>query len=113
MEKPKTVKEAVRQLKDEMSAEDKEYFKKYSQKDLVPSFHDNFGRGIRNRFGLWGDDRTLLEDCYRVHKEEYPEDFKYTEDFYGMDPISEGLPYADEASSVIMKELWKDLNNGS
>ena len=54
LEKPihADLKGLLENVKDMFQEEDIEIFKKMPEKDLL-SFHHNFGRNLRNKFGLW------------------------------------------------------------
>lgn len=54
-----------------------------TQNEFVTKFHLSIGAQIRNDYELWGNNQALLDDC------------KVTS--------------PDEASSVILKALWKRL----
>lgn len=65
-----------------LSDDDKQLIKSTPEKDLV-NFHFGLGAGIRNDFGLWGQNKELLESCKTHH--------------------------ADDASSEIIHCLWIEL----
>ncbi|MBA3066421.1 hypothetical protein FP828_08020 [bacterium] len=79
---PETVDEAVSQILDGMSADDKKSLKNTQKKDLI-KFHFGWGMGIRNGFGLWNPDSPLLKSMGEVHP--------------------------DDASGVIIEAVWKKL----
>ena len=56
--------------------------------DLI-DLHFSLGAYVRNEFGLWFGNKQLLEDCRRVSMDHYL--------------------HPDQASSIIIKELWKRL----
>ena len=85
-EYPKSVGEAVKRLLLELSDRDKLALKNTSEEDLA-MFHLSLGNYIRNEFGLWGSNKELLRDCFPQNSE----------------------PHPDDASSVIIKSLWKVL----
>ena len=58
------------------------------EEDLV-DLHFSLGAYIRNEFGLWSGNGQLIEDCRRVSMDQYL--------------------HPDQASSVIIRELWKQL----
>jgi hypothetical protein len=110
--KPKTVKEAVSSIIKRMTNEEKEMLKSISQGDTI-QFHHTVGRFIRNDMGLWGKNISLLRDCNRVQEQEYPEDYKQCQDLYAT--YEEKLEYPihpDDASGVILDEVWRYLNGG-
>ena len=82
---PKCVEEAVERLMAELSEEDKKELKN-TKKDLI-LHHFGLGEHIRNEFGLWQGNKELIASCCG--------------EGYFQDP--------DEASSVIIRALWKRL----
>jgi hypothetical protein len=85
-EHPKSVPEAVKQLLLELLDTDKLAIKNTPEEEL-DKFHLTLGNYIRNEFGLWTNNEELLRDCF-------PENVKGN---------------VDDASSVIIKVLWKSL----
>jgi hypothetical protein len=85
---PKTVDGAVKILLAEMSLKDKAKIAKTEEKDLS-GLHMVLGGYIRRAFGLWSGNTSLLESCAKAA---------------GKDKI-----HPDEASSIIIKELWNRL----
>jgi hypothetical protein len=85
-EYPRTVQEAVKRLLLELPDWDKLGIKNTSEKDLA-TLHMTLGNYIRNEFGLWRNNKELLRDCLPESSEQK----------------------ADDASSVIIKALWKSL----
>ena len=85
---PKTVSQAVKRLKRELPLEDKGIIKDM-QGDGLSGLHISIGRYIRNEFGLWSGNNELMESCCSVS---------------GADELHE-----DDASAVIITELWKQL----
>ncbi len=59
---PKTVEEAANQPISSMSEEDKETLRNTPREDLT-LFHHGSGTDIRNKFGLWANNRELLKSC--------------------------------------------------
>jgi hypothetical protein len=55
----------------------------------LSTFHTTLEEYIRNEFGLWTDNKDLMASCCFIAKR---------------DKIHE-----DEASSIIIRELWKKL----
>lgn len=84
---PETIEEAVEQLLSLMSEEDKHCLKKTPKKDLI-MFHFSLGLYIRNNFGLWKGNRELLQ---YISKSDFP------------------FVHPDDASMIIIEELWKRL----
>ncbi len=85
-EYPKSVQEAVQRLLLELSDRDKLVIENTPEEDLT-ILHLTLGNYIRNEFGLWKDKEELLKDCL-------PEAIE---------------PNPDDASSVIIKALWRSL----
>jgi hypothetical protein len=85
---PKTVKEAVNRLISELSLKDNTTIANMAEAELS-SFHRTLGEYISNEFGLWTDNKDLMASCRFIAKR---------------DKIRE-----DEASSIIIRELWKKL----
>jgi len=83
---PKSVREAVKRLLLELSDRDKLVIQNTLEEDLS-LFHFTWANYVRNEFGLWKNNEELLKDCLPETNERSP----------------------DEASSVIMKALWKSL----
>ena len=90
MKQPKTVKEAVDVLLEELSKEDLEMIKN-KKKDDLGDFHFSLGMYIRNEFGLWGENEDLFYDCFGAKKGEC---------FLG---------HPDMASDKIVDALWERL----
>ena len=85
-EHPRSVQEAVKQLLSELSDTDKLAIKNTSE-DELDKFHLTLGSYIRNEFGMWINNEELLKDCFPEGSKQNP----------------------DDASSVIIKALWKSL----
>ncbi|UCC22415.1 MAG: hypothetical protein JSW23_11660 [Planctomycetota bacterium] len=85
---PRTYEEAVAHLVRTMSEEDKRSVRTTARDDLI-KFHFGWGTGIRNDFGLWGDNTKLLESCARKKK---------------LEQI-----HPDEASMLIIEGVWEAL----
>jgi hypothetical protein len=85
---PKTIEEAIDRLIKGLSLKDKATIANMEEIDLS-TLHFNLGEYIRNHFGLWsGNDDLMTSCCFIV----------------GKDNVDQ-----DEASSIIIKELWKRL----
>ena len=84
----KSVSEAVDVLISVMSLKDRTRIASMDEGDLI-DLHFSLGAYVRNEFGLWFGNKQLLEDCRRVSMDQYL--------------------HPDQASSVIIKELWKRL----
>ena len=85
---PKSVEEAVDLLIENLSIREKYKIAKMSQNDL-PGLHFSLGLGIRNEFGLWAGNKDLLESCASL--------------------VGQEIIHPDDASALIIKELWKKL----
>ena len=85
---PRTVEEAVDRLISELSLRDRTEIAKMLVEDLG-GLHVSLGMYIRNEFGLWTGNGELLESCRVVSRD--------------------AGPHQDDASSVIVNELWKTL----
>jgi hypothetical protein len=61
---PRTVDEAISVLKTSwLSARDLEWLLRNPQKQAVATLYRPFGMGVRNQFGLWGDNQQLRSSC--------------------------------------------------
>ena len=85
---PKTVDEAVKRLISEMALKDKTIIANMAETELS-LLHTNIGEYIRNEFGLWSGNKALMTSCCFFAKKEKVQE--------------------DEASSIIIRELWKRL----
>jgi hypothetical protein len=85
---PKTVEEAVERLISELSLRDKSYLAKMTEQDL-PNLQPSLGHYVRAAFGLWSGNSVLMESCRSVS---------------GVNELNE-----DDASAVIIREVWKQL----
>jgi hypothetical protein len=85
---PKTVYEAVEFLLTYLTLKDQTKIGNMSEDDLN-NLHFSLGTYIRNNFGLWGGDGRLMDDCRRL--------------------TGNLFLHEDDASSIIIKELWKRL----
>jgi len=72
----------------ELPLEDKGIIKDMQEDDLT-GLHISLGTHIRNEFGLWLRNNELMESCCSVS---------------GVDELHE-----DDASAVIISELWRQL----
>ena len=84
-DQPKTVDEAIRILTNELSLKDKNIIANMAESDLI-DLHFSLGLSIRNKF-LYPINEKLLESCRQEIKDKYL--------------------HWDQASSVIIKALWK------
>ena len=63
-QKPKTVDEAIQVLKTKwLKPEDREWILRNTKDEVRLRLYRGFGTGVRNEFGLWGDNRPLHESC--------------------------------------------------
>jgi hypothetical protein len=63
-EKPKTVDEAVQVLKTKwLKPKDLDWILRNPKDEVVWTLYRPFGTGVRNEFGLWGDNVALHESC--------------------------------------------------
>ena len=63
-EKPKTVDEAVQVLKAKwLKPKDLDWILRNPKDQVVLTLYRPFGTGVRNEFGLWGDNVALHESC--------------------------------------------------
>jgi len=85
---PKTVDQAVERLISELSFKDKTTIANMAEVELSV-LHTTTGEYIRNEFGLWSGNKDLMTSCCFFAKR---------------DKVSE-----DDASSIIIRELWKRL----
>ena len=85
---PKTVDEAVKRLISDMSLKDRIIVANMAEIELS-LLHANLGEYIRNEFGLWSGNQDLMASCCFFAKKEKVQE--------------------DEASSIIIGELWKRL----
>jgi hypothetical protein len=82
---PKTVDQAVERLITELSFKDKTTIANMAELELSV-LHKTTGEYIRNEFGLWSGNKDLMTSCCFFAKR---------------DKVS-----GDEASSIIIRELW-------
>jgi hypothetical protein len=85
---PRTVHDAVERLSSELTLKDKVTIANMAETELS-TLHTNLGEYIRNEFGLWTGNYDLLTSCYFLIKREDV--------------------HVDEVSSIIIRELWKRL----
>jgi len=63
-DKPKTVDEAVQILKAKwLQPKDHDWILRNSKEVVWANLYMGFGTGVRNQFGLWGDNQSLHESC--------------------------------------------------
>jgi hypothetical protein len=85
---PKTVDQAVGRLISELSLKDKTTIANMAEIELSV-LHTTTGEYVRNEFGIWSGNKDLMTSCCFFAKR---------------DKVSE-----NDASSIIIKELWKRL----
>ncbi len=86
--KPQTVDEVVEQLINGLPLKDKTSIANMTE-DELDALHFTLGQYIRNNFGLWDKNSELMKSCKKVSEKI--------------------LLGQDEASGIIIKELWKHL----
>ena len=63
-EKPKTVDQAVQTLKTKwLKSKDLDWILRNPKEQVVGTLYRPFGTGVRNEFGLWGDNQALHNSC--------------------------------------------------
>ncbi|BCT93658.1 hypothetical protein LYSHEL_26850 [Lysobacter helvus] len=60
---PSTVDEAVDRLLGDMPADDVDWMRRNPKEDVVGHLYMGYGTGVRNEFGLWGDNDALRKSC--------------------------------------------------
>jgi len=86
---PKSVEEAVDSLVSEMSLKDKVIMANMNERDL-DFLHFTIGHYIRETYGLWVENKELMESCRLLYG------------LSGNDDL-----HVDQASLLIINELWK------
>lgn len=94
---PVTLKEAVRQLQEAVSDQDRSEFGAMEKDDFTIRMHHDLGRWIRNQFGLWQGNHELRKLCAPLITP--PEN------------LDDGLPHPDACSGVLMGLFWEQLQN--
>jgi hypothetical protein len=85
-EKPKTVDDAVQILKTKwLRPKDRDWILRNPKDQVVWTLYRPFGTGVRNEFGLWGDNAALHESC--------------------------GDTDPEGCSVVILERLWESVRN--
>jgi hypothetical protein len=83
-DKPKTVDEAVQVLKTKwLQPKDRDWILRNPKEVVWANLYMGFGTGVRNQFGLWGDNQPLHESC--------------------------GTKDPEGCSSVILNRLWESV----
>ncbi len=85
---PQAVDEAVDRLLVELSLRDKTKLVNTDEEDLL-ELHFSLGMYVRNDFGLWDENTELMESCRSLS--------------------GEANLHADDASFVIIRELWEKV----
>ena len=63
-DKPKTVDEAVQVLKTKwLQPRDRDWILRNTKEEVWSRLYMGFGTGVRNQFGLWGDNKPLHDSC--------------------------------------------------
>ena len=87
---PKTISEAVSRLVAKLPFKEKSQIAKMGKDDLI-NLNFSLGLWIKNNFGLWSKNESLIQECCKYHGE----DFMYI--------------HEDESSMIIIYELWQRL----
>jgi len=87
-EPPRTVEQAVERITTDLSLKDKTTIANMAEAELS-TLHLNLGEYIRNEFGLWSGNQALIKSCCRI--------------------AGSINVHQDEASSIIIRELWQQL----
>jgi hypothetical protein len=83
-DKPKTVDEAVQVLKTKwLQPKDRDWILRNTKDVVWSTLYMGFGTGVRNQFGLWGDNQALHDSC--------------------------GTQDPEGCSSVILNRLWESV----
>jgi hypothetical protein len=85
---PKTVDEAVSRLISDLPVKDKTAIARMGEAEL-DTLHPTLGTYIRDKFGLWSGNEALLDSCRFLS--------------------GENNIHEDDASMVIIRELWEEL----
>ena len=88
---PQTVSDAVQQLLSALSEQNKAEIRNTAEEELI-DHHLGLALWIRNNFGLWSQNQSLLDSC------------KLVGGYHQGQTIE-----ADKASSIIVKALWETL----
>jgi len=85
---PQTVDEAIDRLLSDMSVNNEIHLATMNKNDLI-DLHFSLGNYIRNSFGLWSGNESLMESCRLVSGDKNL--------------------HIDDAAMVIIKALWEEL----
>jgi hypothetical protein len=96
---PRTIAEAVDRLLLTLSQDEKGEIAAMPEGDLL-NLHFGLGTSVRNKFGLWRENHTLLKECQKIR-------------FEGRVDVPDGLILIDpdDASTIIIKALWGNLRH--
>ena len=89
---PATVSEAVKKMISELPKRDKVQIASMTESDLI-GLHFSLGIYIRNTYGLWADNKALMKSCREISGDKNL--------------------HVDDASSLIIKELWENLKKNN
>ena len=103
---PKTVSASIRWVRENFAQETLNNLKKMPESKLI-ELHHSLGRYLRNSFNMWGNNKKLLKDCLKIQKKKYKKDYIENRKYYKT-KIKEIHP--DDASFIIIQELWRNLN---
>lgn len=84
---PKNIEQALEQLENLVSAEDKKHFMKIEEDDMC-GLHHSGGMFIRNNWGLWDEESPLHKWFKETH----------------------GIWHADDMSGIILTSYWRRLH---
>ena len=84
---PKTVAEAVDRLVAGLSEDERRRLRDMGKDDLI-LLHHTWGLGIRNKFGLWGENEALIQSLPPEHR------------------------WGDDASMFLIEAVWERLRGG-
>jgi hypothetical protein len=85
---PRTVEEAVERLTTDLSLKDETTIANMAESELS-TLHLNLGEYIRNEFELWSGNQDLMTSCSLI--------------------VKQNKVHEDEATSIIIRVLWKRL----
>jgi hypothetical protein len=119
--KETTVNDVVKDLLlKRIRVEDQDEIKVLDVEQMSDTLHMTLGKWIRNRYGLWKDNKELLKDCKKIVVERYPDlnaEFERHWTFWSkLEDKSASrnnisyIMHPDDASTVILYELHRRLN---
>lgn len=84
---PENLDQCFEEIPNVMLSEEVDELKGTKEDNVSVNYHHNFGRFLRNRWGLWEDDSKLKEWF-----------------------VSIGIKHPDDMSGIIIKSFWRHLN---